>query len=153
MSITIPFAVVLESIFVNPVGAEIAFSLFPVTASSAVQGLIVGVVESALAGIDLRLAVEFGASGRIPDGDPPEIGFEPALNRLLLLSPASALAAGRAVLGLLAANLFRAALSTESGGPRVDFGMRAAERCTGVTNAVVGEADGAAVLAETHATA
>jgi len=31
--------------------------------------------------------------------------------------------------------------------------MREAERCTDVTNAVVGEADGAAVLAETHATA
>ena len=33
-------------------------------------------------------------------------------------------------------------------GPRVDSGMREAERCTDVTNAVVGEADGAAVLAE-----
>jgi hypothetical protein len=33
-------------------------------------------------------------------------------------------------------------------GPRVDAGMREAERCTGVTNAVFGEADGADVLAE-----
>jgi hypothetical protein len=88
----------LESVFVNPVGVEIAFSLFPVTATSAVQGLIVGVVEGERAGIDLRVAVEFGASGRIPDGDPPGIGFEPASHCLLLLSPALALAAGHAVL-------------------------------------------------------
>jgi len=33
-------------------------------------------------------------------------------------------------------------------GPRVDSWTREAERCTGVTNAVFGEADGAAVLAE-----
>jgi hypothetical protein len=33
-------------------------------------------------------------------------------------------------------------------GPRVDSGMREAERCTDVTNAVFGEADGAVVLAE-----
>jgi hypothetical protein len=33
-------------------------------------------------------------------------------------------------------------------GPRADSWTREAERCTGVTNAVFGEADGAAVLAE-----
>ena len=129
-------------------GVEIAFSLFPVTAASALQGLIVGVVKGALAGIDLRVAVEFGASGRIPDGDPPGISFEPASHCLLLLSPASALAAGRAAFASLAAQLFRAGLSTESEGPRVDSWTRAAERCTGVTNAVVGAADGAPVRAE-----
>jgi hypothetical protein len=32
---------------------------------------------------------------------------------------------------------------TKLEGPRVDSGMREAERCTDVTNAVVGEADGA----------
>ena len=37
---------------------------------------------------------------------------------------------------------------TKLEGPRVDSGMREAERCTDVTNAVFGEADGAAVLAE-----
>jgi len=49
---------------------------------------------------------------------------------------------------LIAAQLFRAALSIESGGRRVDSWMRAAERCTGVTNAVVGAADGTLVRAE-----
>jgi hypothetical protein len=37
---------------------------------------------------------------------------------------------------------------TKLEGPRVDSGMREAERCTDVTNEVVGEADGAVVLAE-----
>jgi len=45
-------------------------------------------------------------------------------------------------------NFFRAGLSIESGGPRADSWTREAERCTGVTNAVFGAADGAHVLAE-----
>jgi hypothetical protein len=45
-------------------------------------------------------------------------------------------------------NFFRAALSPNQEGPRADSWMREAQRCTGVTNAVFGEADGAAVLAE-----
>src|SRR5262249_9502378 len=88
----------LESVFVDPVGVEIAFGLLAVTATSAEEGLIGGVVEGSLAGVDFRLAVGLGASGRIPGGDPLGIAFEPTSHNLFLLSPASALAAGRAAL-------------------------------------------------------
>jgi hypothetical protein len=65
----------LETVFVDPVGVEVAFSLFGVTATSAVEGLVAGVVERSLAGIDYRLAIRLGASRRILDGDPLGIGF------------------------------------------------------------------------------
>ena len=38
-------------------GVEVPLGLFPVTATSAVQGLIVGVVERSVAGVDFRLAL------------------------------------------------------------------------------------------------
>src|SRR5215469_230534 len=59
-----------ESVFVDPVGVEVAFGFFPMTATNAEQGLIVGIVECSLAGIDFGLAVGLGAPGRIPGGDP-----------------------------------------------------------------------------------
>jgi hypothetical protein len=50
---------------------------------------------------------------------------------------------------LVAAQLFSARPSRPNQeGPRADSWTREAERCTGVTNAVFGKADGAAVLAE-----
>ena len=69
---------------------------------------------------------------------------------LLLMVCARARSGGRVccVLVWLLRNFSRVALSTESGGRRVDSWTRAAERCTGVTNAVVGAADGAPVRAE-----
>src|SRR6516225_2406166 len=111
-----------ESVFVDPMGVEVAFGLFPMTATNAEQGLIVGVVECSLAGIDFGLAVGLGAPGRIPDSDPLGIGFEPASHRLFLPSPASA-SCGRACCALLSitANFFRAALSLKSGGPARRF--------------------------------
>jgi hypothetical protein len=110
-----------ESVFVDPVSVEVAFGLYPMTATSAVQCLIVGVVEGAVSGVDFGLAVGLGAPGRIPGGDPLGIGFEPASHRLFLPSPASALAAGRTAFVWLLRNFFRAALSTESGGPARRF--------------------------------
>src|SRR6266851_5128550 len=112
----------LESFFVDSVGVEVPLGLFPVTATSAVQGLIVGVVERSLAGVDFRLAVGLSASGRIPDGDPLGIALEPTSHNPLLLSPASAPAAGRAVLCFHhRATLFHAALTPRTGGPCADF--------------------------------
>jgi hypothetical protein len=110
-----------EPVFVDPVRVEVVFGLFPMAAMSAVQGLIVGVIEGAVAGVDFGLAVGLGAPGRIPDGDPLGIGFEPASHGLFLPSPASALAAGRAAFVCLLRNFFRAALSIESGGPARRF--------------------------------
>ena len=64
-------------------------------------------------------------------------------------APASALAAGRAVLCFDCCATFSAPPShlNQEGGAQ-DPWMRAAERCTDVTNAVVGAADGAPVRAE-----
>jgi len=52
-----------ESVLVDPVSVEVAFGLFPMTATSAVQCLIVGIVEGAVSGIDFGLAVGLGAPG------------------------------------------------------------------------------------------
>src|SRR5229473_441008 len=94
------------------------------SAARAVQGLVAGVVEAAFAGVDLGLTIRLGASGRMANRDPLGIGFEPALHSCCLLasSPASALAAGRAALWFdYPRNIFRAALSPETGGPARRF--------------------------------
>ena len=102
-------------------GVEVAFGLFAVTATSAVKGLVAGVVERSLAGIDSRLAIRLGAFRRIPDGDPLGIAFEPASHICFLLSPASAPAAGRAALCFgFPRNIFRGDLSPKSGGRSAD---------------------------------
>jgi hypothetical protein len=75
----------LESVFVDAVGVEVAFGIFTVTAASAVERLIAGVVERSLAGIDSRLAIRLGAFRRIPDGYPLGIAFEPASHNWFLL--------------------------------------------------------------------
>jgi hypothetical protein len=94
------FLCLLETVFVDPVGVEIAFGHIAMTAASAVKRLVAGVVEGSFARLDFRLAVGLGASGRIPNGDPLGIGFEPASHNLFLLSPASRHRAGRAALSL-----------------------------------------------------
>src|SRR2546427_12199738 len=117
-------------------------------AAGAVKRLIAGVVEAAFAGVDLGLTIRFGAFGRMADRDPLGIGFEPASHSYCLLwsSPASALAAGRRCACLLTRATFSARPSRPNQeGPRADSWTREAEHCTGVTNAVVGGADGAAV--------
>jgi len=106
-----------ESVFVDPVSVEVAFGLFPMTATSAVQCLMVGVVEGTVSGVVC-------------------FSLRPSLLR-------------RAALCFDCYGTFSAPPSRPNQeGRRVDAGTREAERCTGVTNAVVGEADGAAVLAE-----
>src|SRR5271156_3959670 len=89
-----------ESVFVDPVGVEIAFGLFAVTPTSAVNGLVAGVVERSLAGIDFRLAIRLGTSRRIPDGDPLGIAFEPASHSCFSFRPLPVHRAGRAALCL-----------------------------------------------------
>jgi len=135
---------------------EVAFGLFPMTATSAVQGLIVGVVEGTLSGVDFGLAVGLGAPGRIPGGDPLGIGFEPASHRRcsFRLCPLPLLRQGVLRFALIARELFpRRPLAENQEGRRVDSGTREAERCTDVTNAVFGEADGAGRAGRAHATA
>jgi hypothetical protein len=100
---------------------DVSLGFFAVTATSAVEGLIAGVVERSLAGVDFRLAVGLGTSGRIPDGDPLGIALETSSHDLFLLSPASAPAAGRAALHFHhRATCFRAGLSNRTGGPCAD---------------------------------
>ena len=88
----------------------------------------------------------------MPDRDPLGIGFEPASHSVLSpigLCPLPLLRQGVLRFAFHRRELFSARPShPKLEGPRVDSGMREAERCTDVTNAVVGEADGAAVLAE-----
>src|SRR5277367_3001304 len=111
-----PFAVWLETVFVDPVGVEIAFGLFAVTATSAVNGLVAGEVERSLSGIDFRLAILLGTSRLITDGDPLGIAFEPASHRCV--SPfARFRSCGRACFVLLSfsRNIFRGDLSTRTG--------------------------------------
>jgi hypothetical protein len=112
----------LESVFVDPVGVEVAFGLFAMTATSAVERLIAGVVERSLAGIDFRRAIRLGALRRIPDGDPLGIALEPSSHCRLLLS-ARFPSSGRACFALLSfpRNIFRGDLSTRTGGPGADF--------------------------------
>src|SRR6516164_10810776 len=108
-----------DSVFVDPMGVEVAFGLFPMTATNAEQGLIVGVVECSIAGIDLGLAVGLGAPCRIPGGDPLGISFEPASHSRcsFRLRPLPHLRQGVLRLLCLLRNFFRAALSLKSGGP------------------------------------
>ena len=90
------------------------------TATSAIQGLIVGVVEGAVSGVDFGLAVGFGAPGRISNGDPLGIAFERASHNCFSLRPLPLLRQG--VLRLfVAAQLFRAAFSPKSGRPARRF--------------------------------
>src|SRR5438094_8091079 len=94
------------------------------TATSAIQGFILGVVEGSVAGVDFGLALGLGAPGRIPDGDPLGIGFEPALHSCSLLSRslAFALAAGRAALCFSSPrNFFPRGPLSQSGGPARRF--------------------------------
>src|SRR5215472_13635553 len=139
-----PFVLVLCSVavFVDPVCGKITLGPFAMAAARAVERLIAGVVEAAFAGLDLGLTVQFGASGRTANRDPLGIGFEPASHRRcsFRLCPLPLLRQG--VLRLLShrRELFSAQPShPKLEGPRVDSGMREAERCMDVTNAVVGE--------------
>src|ERR1700746_1337214 len=74
------------------------------------------------------------------------IGFEPASHSRcsLCLCPLPLLRQGVQRFAFHRRELFSARPSrTKLEGPRADSGMREVERCTDVTNAVVGEADGA----------
>src|SRR5258708_1534897 len=51
------------------------------TATGTVEGSIARVIEGAVASVDWGLAIRLGALGRIPDGDPLGIAFEPASHR------------------------------------------------------------------------
>jgi hypothetical protein len=79
------FRGLIETVFVDSVGVEVAFGLFAVTATSAIDGLVAGVIESSLSGVDLRLAIRLGTLRRIPDGDPLGIALEPASHNWFLL--------------------------------------------------------------------
>src|SRR5215831_15178987 len=66
----------LETVFIDPVGVEVALGLVGVAAAGTVERLIAGVVEHSFAEVDFRLAVGLRASGRKPDGDPLGIALE-----------------------------------------------------------------------------
>jgi len=69
------------AVFIDSVGVELAFSLFPMTATGAGEGSIVRVVKGAVASVDWGLAIRLGAPSRIPDGDQLGIAFEPVSHR------------------------------------------------------------------------
>jgi hypothetical protein len=98
------------AVFVDPVGCEIAFGLFPMTATGAVEGSIARVTKGAVASADWGLAIRLGALGRIPDGDPLGIAFEPTSHSCFSFRPLPLLRQG--VLCLIPAPIFfRAALT------------------------------------------
>jgi hypothetical protein len=122
-----------ESVFVDPVSVEVAFGLFPMTATNAVQCLIVGVVEGAVSGVDFGLAVGLGAPGRIPGGDPLGIGFESASHSCCSFGvcPLPLLRQGVLRFGFDCYGTFSAPPSRPNQeGRRVDAATREAERCT-----------------------
>src|ERR1700740_1308008 len=122
-----------ESVFVAPVSVEVAFGLFPMTATSAVQCLIVGVVEGAVSGVDFGLAVGLGAPGRIPDGDPLGIAFEPASHNCCSFVFARVRSGGRACCALVSvtAQLFPRGPLSQIRRARAESWTREAERCMG----------------------
>jgi hypothetical protein len=101
-------------------GVEVAFGLLTMTATGAVEVLIVGVVECLLAGVDFRLAVGLGASSRIPDSDPLGIALEMSSRNSRSFSAVSR-RAGALSLPFITAPFFRAALSPKPGEPHADF--------------------------------
>src|SRR5260370_10722021 len=120
------------------------------TAIGAVEGSIAGVIKGAVASVDWGLAIRLGAFGRIPDGDPLGIAFEPASHRCFSFArfPSS----GRACCVSLSfpRNFFRADLSKLNWRPVRRFLDARAERAAGRATAKRPERAGAACLYGVH---
>jgi hypothetical protein len=113
----------LKTVFIDPVGVEVAFGILAVTATIAVEGLIAGVVECSLAGVDFRLAIGLRASGGIPDGDPLRIALETSSHNSRSF-PRRFPKGRRFIFAFHHRAIFRGDLSPESGGRSADSQMR-----------------------------